>query len=298
MGINPLVASQWPTKVDRSITLPPITVAELPGWRETSILGAQKVDKENKKDSQGHFQKFLTKFAIAITSLLATGLSTPKIIKRTKNISDRFTKQFLRVCAPIAIAVGAAATLSTALQLILSGKVEKDYLMSDIKDALITSTIVRAYTSFTTESGRLLSTFRILERSKLTNRFLVNGMIGGTYALFRGIVRPDKADDLTMKNLANGLIEGIYLGEGARFVNKLGNKWITPQNAGLKGYKLAQLGTIVLGAALGSMLFNVSKYIAGVLFDKECYTNPTKQINKNDIIEHLFKGNSYPTLII
>ena len=292
-----MVVSKWPTTVNRSIKLAPITVADLPGWRDTSILGAQNVNEENKKDSRTHFQKFIIKFGIAITSLLATGLSTPNIIKKTQNIQTHFAKNFIRGIAPITIAVAASTALSSIMQLILNGKVDKDYLLSDVKDALITSTVVRAYTSFTTESGRLLSTFRLLERSKITNRLLVNGLIGGSYAFLRGIIKPDKQDKLTTQTIFNGLIEGIYLGEGARFINKMGNKFITPQNTGLKGYKLAQLVTIVMGAALGSMLFNVSKYIAEVMFDKESNTDPLKRINKNDIVEHLFKGNSYPTLI-
>lgn len=241
------------------------------------------------KDEQTHnVRKFFTKSAIVIAALTAPSVLAPKVFKQFPQIIKFIPKNIASFAVPIAIGVGIGGALSSAFQLIFNGKVTQDHLLSDVKDALITSLCTSGFSMLVSKSSKLINTYKIMGDVKLLKRLFINGSIGSSYAALRGVIKPEREDKLTFDRIAKGFIEGIFLGEGARLMFK------HPIGLNIKNnnlYGIIKYSKICIGAALGSIAYRFSEFV----FSPKSTQN---NIKKDTFAEHFFKGNSYPTIII
>lgn len=249
--------------------------------------------REQKKEVDS--KKYRAKFAVAISTLLTAAYVTPKVIEHTRAISDIVVQRFTRIALPIAAGVAIGGIVSAACQKLLNGEVKKEYLYSDLKDALVTSTVVRGYTGLITNSGKLFNSLIMMEYSKWLRRFSINGIIGGSYAFLRGIVKPDEKDQLTIRKVLEGIVEGIFLGEGARFMSKrdFGLQKL-PMSANMR--KTLSFAKVIVGATIGSIAYRATTFVTNKL-ESDVIGHDTNPLEEETLVEHLFKGNSYPTII-
>lgn len=272
------------TSFSQQINLPPITTKALVDWDSTIGIRQSEVKQEEKHQ----VRKFFTKSSIVIAALTAPSVLTPKVFKHFPQITKILPKQVAGFAIPIAIGVGIGSALSSVFQVIFNGKISKDFLLSDVKDALITSFCTSGFSLFVSKSNKLISTYKMMDNIKFLKRTLINGSIGSVYTALRGLIKPEEEDKLSFERIAKGFVEGMFLGEGARlmFKHPIGAK-IKNQNL----YGLLKYTKICLGAALGSIAYRFSEF---ALSSKAIKSD----INKDTFAEHFFKGNSYPTIII
>lgn len=276
--------------------LPSVTVQDLQVASESPAPAMNAFDvfsREHKKETDK--KKYRSKFAVAISSLLTAAYVTPKIVQATRTISNSVLKNLSVWALPVMAGVITGGLVSSACQKILNGEVNKDYLVSDMKDALVTSTVVRGYTGIISNSGKLFNSLIMMDYSKWVKRFAINGAIGGSYALLRGIIKPDENDKLTLNKVLAGVVEGIYLGEGARFVSK---RDLPLQRLAMPAEvrKLLSFVKVLVGATVGSIAFRATTYFTDKL-ESGFIKNNSNPLKDETLIEHIFKGNSYPTLI-
>lgn len=283
--------------VQPELKLPSITASDLAKLNQPAGVSFSNLPKNEEQKEKIELRKFLTKFAIVVSSLVTTGLTTSYVFNKTKPMTDLMLKSCLRGVVPVAAAIGVATALSAAFQGIFDRKVDKEYLLNDVKDAFITSIMARSFTAITTKTGKFFSSFNALYKSGTLKRFAINGVIGSIYSALRGVVKPEKDDKLTLKNIATGFIEGIFLGEGARFIYKSKLGWsLVGKNSHL--LKPVQYAKVVIGAGLGSMAYRVADYYTSRLFNsKDKVYEYAEKVKKHTLLEHLFRGNSYLTLI-
>lgn len=278
--------------------LPPVTVQDLQAFKQKNNVSFAKTPPAPAVEKDTHFQKYVTKFTIVLSSLLTTTLMTDKIFKLTENCAHAGLQNVARYGGPLVAALGLGAAISSAFQLIFKQKVDKEHLVNDLKDTFISSTMVRSFTAITSSTGKFLRSYSYLRHSDWGKRFAINGVIGSSYAALRGIIKPDKEHDrLTPENIAKGFVEGIFLGEGARVLSgvRVGNKFFRGKPQIIKGLMYLKL---VLGAMLGSMLFGVADFGYERAKSSSLGKNHDKPFEDKSLVKHLFKGNSYPTLII
>lgn len=281
------------TKTSMGVKLPSITVHDLPKANNPAVDSFDAFNRDQKKEADSI--KYKAKFVVAISTLLTAACVTPEIIQHTREISNVLIKQIARIALPIAAGVAVGGIASAICQKALSGEVKKEYLYSDLKDALVTSSVVRGYTGLISNSGKLFNSLIMMEYSKWVKRFSINGLIGGSYALLRGIVKPDEEDKLTLKSVLEGIVEGIFLGEGARFISKrdFGLQKL-PMPANIR--KLLSFTKVIIGATIGSIAFRTTTFLSNKLKNDVMNTTPNP-LKEETLIEHVFKGNSYPTII-
>ena len=129
-------------------------------------------------------------------------------------------------------------------------------------------------------------------------RFLINGSVGSSYALARGIVKPEKEDKISFNRISKGFIEGIFLGEGARYIYGINPSFMNGLKPALTNF--IKYVKICTGAALGSIVFKFAEYIIENSSRKTPEQNNKfvdDQCKPKSFVEHLFKGNTYPTII-
>jgi hypothetical protein len=274
-----------------TIKLPSITARELEEWQKT--INAPTFTSSKKEEN--HLKKFMTKSALVITSLIAPGAFAPRILKKFPQIKKLLGPKLATFAVPVAVGLAAGTSLSLALQTFINGGIKKDNLISDLKDVLITSTMVSGFSNIISGSTRLINSYSILSHSKTLKRLAINGSIGSTYAFLRGIIKPEKDDKVSFERITKGFVEGMFLGEGARllFSSRIGDSI-----RHYKFYNVLKYSKICLGAALGSMAFKLSDYFVTRVVKPEESKEPfsLKQESKK-IVEHIFKGNSYPTIL-
>jgi hypothetical protein len=271
--------------------LPSITAGDLLNWQKTAGIESPLTKQEDKN----HIKKFFTKSALVITALITPSVLTPKILNKFPGLSKALPKGVTKLGLPIAIGMTAGTTLSLVLQSLVNGGVDKEHLVSDLKDVFLTTVLASSFNNIISGTNRLLSSYWIMSYKKSMNRFLINGVVGGSYAFLRGIIKPEKEDKLSLKNVTKGFVEGIFLGEGARilFKTRPGSK---VKSLGL--YNFIKYSKICLGAALGSLAFRFADYFTEKTINPQISkTSAPIQKEYKKIIEHLFKGNSYPTII-
>lgn len=218
----------------------------------------------------------------------APGILAPKVLNKFPQIIKVLPKNIAGFTVPVAIGVAIGGALSSAFQLIFNGKITKDHLLSDVKDALITSLCTSGFSLLISKSSKLIDSYKAIGDIKLLKRLLINGSIGSSYAALRGIIKPEKEDKLTFDRVAKGFIEGVFLGEGARLMFK------HPIGTNIKNknlFGLIKYSKICIGAALGSIAYRFSEYVCTP-------KSAQNSIKKDTFAEHFFKGNSYPTIII
>ena len=238
-----------------------------------------KTQPENvQKNSRSEFNKFITKAAIVVSSLIIPNTLTTKIIKKFKPL-QKFAPKML-ACYGITVAAGVAigSIISLTFQKILDNKISKKNLISDAKDAFITSSMIGIFPAIQKCSSLIFKTAGL--SNKLLKRFTTNGFIGALYAFSRGIIKPEPSDKLSLKKTGKTFIEGIFLGEGAR----LGLK-IPAVNSYLSKFFTA------IGASVGSF---TNRVFQALIFKKSIIK---KHPGHHNIFKDIFKGNSYPTII-
>ncbi|MEW5820675.1 MAG: hypothetical protein AB1782_10830 [Cyanobacteriota bacterium] len=284
---NPAISSN-------RIMLPSITAADLAKFNNKPHVSFAKNDVLEKEEKKDHFQKFATKSSIVISSLIGTGFATSYVFNQTRNMQNVFKKHLINASAPLGIVLGVAAVLSTAFQLIFNDKIDKEHFISDMKDAFITASMVRTFTAMTTKSGKLIASYYNLFNSANAKRLGINGLVGSIYAAFRGIIKPEEDDKFEFNRIAKGFVEGVFLGEGARlmFKTKIGFSLLKGKPISIK---LLQYSKAIVGAALGSIAYRLSEYFVSNV--KNTGNKDSKVFSYDKIAEHVFKGNSYPTLI-
>lgn len=277
--------------------LPSVTVKDIQVFKAKAPVSFEKTVEDSPEHEQRHFQKYLTKFSIVLSSLLTTTLVTGKIHKLSEACKNPVLKNVYRYAGPLAAALSIGAFISSAYQLIFNHKVDKENLFNDLKDTFITSTMVRSFTAITSSTGKFLASYRYLQNAAWKKRFVINGVIGSTYAALRGVIKPDKDNDkFSVENIVKGFVEGIFLGEGARLLskNRIGVSLFKGNPGMIKSLLYLKM---VLGAMVGSMLFGVTNYgydYAKSIGQGKDHDKPFKD---KSLVEHLFKGNSYPTII-
>lgn len=271
-----------------NVKLPSITFADLKELQKQSILFPQYKEKAKKEKSL--LNKYITKAAIVISTIISANHISPKLLKHSKSLLGELKFGSMEFGLPIAIGVAVGGLISSACQLLLNKEVKKDYLISDLKDALISSSILGGFGILITHSTKFLSLFS-LDNHSLVKRLCVNGLSGGIYAGLRGIIKPEKEDKFTMKNLALGFTEGVFLGEGARLLFKVPTTKLLGNLP--KIFKTtADYLKLFTGAAVGSFAFKSAYYAVSHKEDLKNHKKP------KDILDDFFKGNSYPTIII
>ena len=152
---------------DSLYKLPSVTAFDIVNWNSTVGISTINSAKLQSDDNKEHGKKFFKKFAVVISSFVGPSVIAPKLLKKFPQITKFVPKNIASIALPVTVGLGLASMVSVSLQAILDKKVTKEAFISDMKDALITSSISSGFSHFVSRSSKLLNSYKIIKNTNV-----------------------------------------------------------------------------------------------------------------------------------